>query len=90
MATITITASGLTARSKTISTAHTTRLLAAYRVRYGQVSDGAGGMRDMTDQEVFNAFADGLFRGMIGVVRSAEDEVAVRTAKAGVSDIILT
>jgi hypothetical protein len=107
MATISITATGLTARAKTISGPDTARLLNACRKVYGQiitqayapavppVLDGQGNVitpgvsekpeirRDMTDQEIFNKFADeSLFAAFISLVRNAELPAAVATAVA--------
>lgn len=58
MATLTFSATGLTARSKTISAGDVTRVLNAYKVIAGQVPDGSGGFRDRTNQEVFDWFVD--------------------------------
>lgn len=118
MATISLTATGLTARSKTISTAHTARLLAAFRKVYGQVVDqpfvpavppvldeqgnvvtpGVPAipqtMRDMTDQEIFNRFADGVFESFITTTYNAELGPALAsaeaTARASVTPIVFT
>ncbi len=76
MATLTISVTGLTARSKTISAAHSQRLLAAYKISLGKVSDGAGGLRDRTDQETFDAFVDNIYSGMRETVRNIENDVA--------------
>lgn len=78
MATITLTATGLTSRAKTISAADTTRLLNAYRTIYGQVPDGLGGFRDRTDQEIFNTFADGIYQYMQEAVRNVERDAAAK------------
>jgi hypothetical protein len=81
MATLTITASGLAARSKIISASDVTRFLDAYRSVYGQ---------GLSNQEVFDAFADGVFGGIIAFIRSTEENTVVTAAKAGVADISLT
>lgn len=86
MATISFSATGLTARTKTITAGDTTRLLDAYRVIYGKVPDGAGGMRDRTNQEIFDVFADGLFKSIQEQVRNAEGN----TAMNAISVIVLT
>ncbi len=86
MATLTLTATGLTQRSKTISAADTTRMLNAYRVLYGKVSDGAGGMRDRTNQEIFDLLADALFSYMRSTVKEVERGVAAQA----VVDVSLT
>ena len=118
MAVISIAATGLITRSKTISAAHTTRLLAAFRKVYGQiitqpyvpavppVLDSQGNVitpgvpeipevrRDMTDQEIFNRFADGVFESFVSTVQSAETttavDAAVIAAKASVTPIVFT
>lgn len=119
MATISVAASGVTTRSKTISTPDTQRLLNAYRKVYGQivtqayapavppVLDGQGNVitpgvpekpeikRDMTDQEVFDRFADdSVFAAFVGVVRGAELTPAINTAVANTTasfqDIVFT
>lgn len=79
MATLSFAASGLVTRSKTISASDTQRLLAAYRVSLGQVSNGAGGLRDRTDQETFDAFVDNIFAAMRENVRNIEGDVVRAT-----------
>lgn len=86
MATLTFTATSLTPRAKTISVGDTTRLLNAYRTIYGQVSDGAGGLRDRTDQEIFNIFADGIYNYMQETVRNVERDAAAKV----INPIVLT
>lgn len=86
MATLTFTATGLTARSKTISAGDTTRLLDAYRTSLGQVSDGAGGFRARTNQETFDAFVDNIFASMRETVRNIEGD----TARSAVAPITLS
>lgn len=77
MATFTFTATGLTARSKTISAGDSTRVLNAYKAISGQVSDGTPtGMRDRTSQEVLDWFADKLFDRIKEDVRNIERDVA--------------
>lgn len=86
MATLSFAATGLVTRSKTISAGDTTRLLNAYKLSLGQVSDGAGGLRDRTNQETFDAFVDNIYAGMRETVRNIEGD----TAKATVAPITLT
>lgn len=86
MATLSFAATGLVTRSKTISAADTTRLLNAYRSWLGQVSNGAGGFRPRTDQEVFDGFVDNIFIELRDMVKSVESE----TAKATVTPIVIT
>lgn len=77
MATFTISVTGLTARSKTISAGDATRLLTAYRHLYGAA---------LTDQQVFDAFADGTFAYMQQAVLNDERNVA----SVAISPIVLT
>lgn len=86
MATLTFTATSLIPRVKTISAGDTTRLLNAYRTIYGQVSDGIGGMRDRTDQEIFNIFADGIYNYMQETVRNVERDAAAKV----INPIVMT
>ncbi len=86
MATLSFSATGLTTRSKTISAGDTTRLLDAYKLALGKVSDGSGGLRDRTNQETFDAFVDNIYAGMRETVRNIEGD----TAKAAVAPITLT
>lgn len=77
MATLTFTATGLTARSKTISAGDVTRVLNAYKIIAGQVSDGAGGFRDRTNQEVFDWFVDNrVLSRILEDVRNFEGDAA--------------
>lgn len=85
MATITFAASTFT-KSKTISAADTQRWLDAYKSLYGPVSDGAGGTRPRTNQEVFDLVADTVFRGLQEGVRNIEGDVA----KAAVAPIVIS
>jgi hypothetical protein len=89
MATISIVL-GPETRSKTITAAHLTRFVNAYRAIYGKVSDGAGGFRDRTDAEVATAIADGLFSGWKSAVLKYEQDVAAAAAEAGQTAITLT
>lgn len=86
MATISLALTSVITRSKTISPAHATRVLDAYRVIFGQVSNGAGGLRARTDQEVFDALADSLFNEVITATVQREAD----TAKASITPIVLT
>lgn len=74
-------------RAVTVSAAHLTRMINAYRAILGQVPDGAGGMRDRTDAEVYDAWADGLFNGTRANVRSHERVAAAQAAENGVAEI---
>lgn len=87
MATLTFSATGLTARAKTISAGDVTRVLNAYKSIAGQVSDGTlTGMRDRTSQEILDWFADKLFDRMKEDVRNIERD----TAAAAIVSVSLT
>jgi hypothetical protein len=93
MATITIqiVASGNTVgRTKTVSGPHLLRFLAAYKALLGQVSDGNGGLRDMTDDECVLAWADGLLAGTKSNVLRQEQTEAAATASEAVTEIAYT
>lgn len=80
MATITLTATGLTARSKTISAGDVTRVLNAYKSIAGQVPDvNPGTFRDRTNQEILDWFADKLFDRMREDVRNIERDTVAKT-----------
>lgn len=87
MATISFSATSLTAKSFTLSPADVARVLAALRANYGTVSDGAGGQRAMTDQEVFDKWATGNMLALRDVVKRVEGDSAADTAREGVTDI---
>jgi hypothetical protein len=93
MATITMqinTGQGTVTRNRTVSGPHLVRMLTAYKGLLGQVSDGAGGFRDMTDEECILAWADGLMAGTkANVLRWERDQAAI-TAESGITEIILT
>lgn len=96
MATITIqinTGQGTVTRSKTVSGAHLTRMLAAYKALLGKVQDSPGPpptFRDMTDEECILAWADGIFAGTKANVLRQEKDVAAVAASNGVTEITLT
>lgn len=77
MATFTIGVTGLTAKTKVISAGDSTRLLAAYRHRFGAA---------LTDQQVFDAFAESIYAYMQQVVVNDERDVA----SAAIVPIVLT
>lgn len=81
MATISLTATGLTARTKTISAGDTTRLLAAYGSIAGQIALGTvpETYRNRTNQEILDWFADKLFDRMKEDVRNIERDTAAKT-----------
>lgn len=85
MATITLTfvAGAQTfTHARTISAAHITRLLEAYRSRLG--------MAEATDEEVAQAIAVGFFNGVKANVLSAEREVQATTAADAVTEVTMT
>lgn len=86
MATISLALTSLVTRSKTVSPAHATRVLDAYRIIFGQVSNGAGGFRPRTDQETFDALADSLFSEIISATIQREAD----TAKAAIVPVTIT
>ncbi len=89
--TISITAAGNTVgRTKTISAAHLLRFLAAYKHILGQVSDGAGGLRDMTDDECVLAWADSYLNGTKANVLRDEQGAASKTAIDAQTEIAFT
>lgn len=76
MATVTIqiTAAGNTVgRVKTVSGADLTRFLEAYKSVLGQVDDGDGGLRDRTDEEVVQTWADNIIAHTKATVRQYEN-----------------
>ena len=93
MATVSITVGPFTI-SKTVSAGDLTRLVAAYKVIYGQVPVDPGAipivLRDMTDQETFNKFAGGILQGMVNAVKGAEQQVASQAAVTAVTSISMT
>ena len=73
--------------SRTVSGPHLKRFADAYRGLLGQVDDGNDGKRDMTDDELMAAFADGFFNGTKANVKRQEEIIASKTAKDGVDEI---
>ena len=66
------------------------RVLDAYRALLGQVPDGEGGLRDMTDAETASAFAEGIFNGLKANVHRKEKDVASKNASDAINEIDLT
>jgi hypothetical protein len=93
MANISITVGAFTA-TKTVSNTDLSRLLSAYQTIYGQVPVDANAVpivyRDMTSQETFDKFANGLFQGIVANIKRAEQTIAANTAIANVTNITLT
>lgn len=69
--TISVMAGQTVGRTKTISGAHLTRMLNAYRTLLGP---------ELTDEEVILAWADGLLAGTKANVRSVENQIASKNA----------
>jgi hypothetical protein len=88
MATITVTVASLS-KSKTISAADTTRVLEALKKHYGKVDDGAGGLRDRTNPEVFEIAADSFFGMLRDIVRMIEREAASKAVADAVADVVI-
>ena len=63
------------------------RLLAALRLLWGQVPDGAGGSRDMTAQEVLDRVRSHSIANLKKLVRQVEADAATKTALAAVTSI---
>ena len=84
--TITIdTGSDTFAHSRTVSGPHLQRFADAYRGILGQIDDV-----DMTDTEVMEAYANGIFDGTKANVKRQEQLGVSKTATDGVSDINMT
>jgi hypothetical protein len=93
MATITMsinTGQGTVTRNRTVTGPHLVRMLTAYKGLLGQVSDGVGGFRDMTDEECILAWADGTLAGTKANVLRWERDQAAATASNAVTEITLT
>lgn len=82
--------------SRTITGAHLTTFLNAYKQIHGQVidtpatEDAPATYRDMTNQEVFDVWAKGILQGTMNNVNSQQEHQAVITAKAALTPIVLT
>jgi len=66
------------------------RLQAACRSNFGQVSDGAGGFRDMTNQEIVDRLRSLTKKMLIDIVRGAEITAARAAADTSVVDLDAT
>jgi len=83
MATLTLTATGVTARSKTIASADLTRVLTAMKAKFS-LPVGA------TNQQIFDAFADWTFNQVKDAVLMQERTAAELAARQAVPTIPLT
>lgn len=74
MATLTLSIASQT-KSKTISAGDITRVLAALKKQFGQITV-SGVTRDMTDAEVFDAWSDNVIQALKTSVVSVETAAA--------------
>ncbi len=90
MASMVITVGSFT-KSKTISNGDLSRFLTAYMGIYGQVPvtppTEPPTFRDMTQQETFDKFANGLYQGMMDAVKNQEKAAAAKTAADAIQPI---
>ena len=84
MATISISfvAGQTTTVTKTVSGAHLTRMLAAFRAHFG--------IPAATDEQVAQAVAENIFAGLKACVRNIETNAAVAAANQSAGEITLT
>lgn len=77
-------------RRATMNDAAMTGVLNAYRTAFGKISDGAGGVRDMTDDEVTDKmFDDAIQRWMNKAAEGARD-VAAAAATSAIQVVVPT
>lgn len=74
----------------TYPTGDAPRILAALKWHYGQVSDGAGGMRDMTNQEALDKLAVSVRKSLVDIVFRYEREVAAKAAADAVVPVAVS
>lgn len=67
--------------SVTIPNAQLSRVQAAVRATFGQVPDGAGGMRDMTDAELVERLRQDVIQTIKGMVIRFERSAAIAAAE---------
>ena len=65
-------------------------ILAALKWNYGQISDGAGGMRDMTNAEALARFDTSVKASLKDMVNRYQVELAKETAAAAVVPVDVT
>lgn len=85
MATIAITV-GPQTKSKTISAPDVQRALNALRKFYGQVNNGSGVLRDLTDAEVFDLWSNEALKTLTDRVLLIEGAAA----QAAITPVVLT
>jgi hypothetical protein len=66
------------------------KIIAALKWHYGQVDDGNGGLRDMTNAEAFAKFEQGVRQALKDIVRRYDEDQAVTAAKATVTETPVT
>lgn len=76
--------------SVTIPDVQLPRVQAAARATYGQVSDGAGGFRDMTNAEIVERIRQEVISMLKGVVHNAEKRALVQAAEAPIAQVDAT
>lgn len=74
-------------RTRVFPDAFVARALAAIKANYGQISDGAGGMRDMTNVEALDRWVDGVEQSLIDITYRSEVTRDTTTAVGNVSKI---
>ena len=84
-----VAATGLSrSRSMTLSDSDVTRTTAALKRFYGKVDNGAGGLRDRTDQEAWDRFFEGVRRSLVDIVALVEREQGV--ASVTVTEVVVS
>lgn len=66
------------------------RILAALKWNYGQVSDGAGGMRDMTNAEALAKLSASVRHSVVDMVLRYERETAAKAAADAVVPVAVS
>lgn len=67
--------------SVTIPNAQISRVQTAVRAAFGQVPDGTGGMRDMTDEELVEKLRQDVIQTIKGMVIQHERSAAIAAAE---------
>lgn len=76
--------------SVTIPDAQLPRVQNATRATFGQVPDGAGGFRDMTNAEIVERIRQEVIQMLKGIVRRHERAALVAAAEAPIVDVDAT
>lgn len=66
------------------------RIQAAARATYGQVPDGLGGMREMTNPELTERMRQDFILTLKGMVQRYERQLLVQQAEAPITDVDAT